>query len=68
MRRAAAPLVHLADQHRWALLMLQHLNKQAKHRVVYRGVGSIAFVAVCRFAMLVAPAPPDEQDNAPDDE
>lgn len=57
VRRALAPLIHLADKHRCALLMLRHLNKQGGSRAVYRGLGSIAFVAASRFAMLVARDP-----------
>jgi hypothetical protein len=57
VRRALAPLMHLAEKHRCALLMHRHLNKQGGSRAVYRGLGSIAFVAVCRFAMLVGRDP-----------
>jgi hypothetical protein len=57
VRRALAPLMRLAEKHRCALLMHRHLNKQGGNRAVYRGLGSIAFVAVCRFAMLVARDP-----------
>ena len=57
VRRALAPLIHLADKHRCTLLMHRHLNKQGGGHALYRGIGSIAFVAVCRYAMLVAPDP-----------
>jgi hypothetical protein len=57
VRRALAPLMHLADKHRCTLLMQRHLNKQGGGRALYRGLGSIAFVATCRFAMLVARDP-----------
>jgi hypothetical protein len=57
VRRALAPLMHLADKHRCSLLMHRHLNKQGCRNAVYRGLGSIAFVAACRFAMLVARDP-----------
>ena len=57
VRRALAPIMHLADKHRCALLMHRHLNKQGGTRAVYRGLGSIAFVAACRFAFLVARDP-----------
>jgi hypothetical protein len=52
-----APLAHLAEKHRCALLLQRHLNKQGGGRAVYRGLGSIAFVAACRFAMLVGRDP-----------
>jgi hypothetical protein len=57
VRRALAPLMHLAEKHRCALLMQRHLNKQGGGRALYRGMGSIAFVAACRFAMLVGRDP-----------
>ncbi len=57
VRRALAPLMQLAEKHRCALLMHRHLNKQGGSRAVYRGLGSIAFVAACRFAMLVGRDP-----------
>jgi hypothetical protein len=57
VRRALMPLMQLAEKHRCALLMHRHLNKQGGNRAVYRGLGSIAFVATCRFAMLVARDP-----------
>jgi hypothetical protein len=57
VRRALAPLMNLADKHRCTLLMHRHLNKQGGGRALYRGLGSIAFVAACRFAMLVGRDP-----------
>jgi hypothetical protein len=57
VRGALAPLVYLAEKHNCALLMHRHLNKQGGTRAVYRGLGSVAFMAMCRFAMLVAPDP-----------
>jgi hypothetical protein len=57
VRRALAPLIHLADKYRCTLLMHRHLNKQGGSRALYRGLGSIAFVAACRFVMLVGRDP-----------
>jgi hypothetical protein len=57
VRRALAPLLQLAEKHRCAVLMHRHLNKQGGSRALYRGLGSIAFVAACRFAMLVGRDP-----------
>jgi hypothetical protein len=67
VRRALAPLIHLADKHRCTLLMHRHLNKQGGHHAAYRGLGSIAFVATCRYAMLIGrdPAAPDRRVLAP---
>ncbi|HUE14489.1 MAG TPA: AAA family ATPase [Planctomycetaceae bacterium] len=63
VRRALAPLIHLADKHHCTLLMHRHLNKQGGHNAAYRGLGSIAFLAACRYAMLVGrdPAAPDRR-------
>jgi hypothetical protein len=57
VRRALAPLIQMADKHRCALLMHRHLNKQGGGRALYRGLGSIAFVAACRAALMVARDP-----------
>jgi hypothetical protein len=57
VRRALVPLIQLADKHRCTLLMHRHLNKQGGGRALYRGLGSIAFVAACRVALLVARDP-----------
>jgi hypothetical protein len=50
--------MRLADKHRCTLLMQGHLRKQGGPKALYRGLGTrrvaIAFVAACRFAMLVA--------------
>jgi hypothetical protein len=61
VRRALAPLMLLAERHRCAVLMHRHLAKRGGGRALYRGLGSIAFVAACRSAMLVArdPRTPD---------
>jgi hypothetical protein len=37
--------------------MHRHLNKQGGGRALYRGLGSIAFLAACRYAMLVGRDP-----------
>jgi hypothetical protein len=59
VRRGLAPLLHLAEKHRCALLLQRHLNKQGGGKAVYRGLGSIAFVAQCRAAYLVGRDPMD---------
>jgi hypothetical protein len=59
VRRALTPLMQVAERRRCALLMHRHLNKQGGGKALYRGLGSIAFVAACRFAMLVGRDPKD---------
>jgi AAA domain len=57
VRRALAPLAHLAQRHDCAVVLILHLNKAAHRQALYRGLGSIALVAACRSAWLVAPDP-----------
>jgi hypothetical protein len=59
VRSALGPLMQVAEQHQCALLLNRHLNKQGGGHALYRGLGSIAFVAACRFAMLVERDPHD---------
>jgi hypothetical protein len=59
VRRALTPLAQVAEKHRCALLMHRHLNKQGGNKALYRGLGSIAFVAACRFALMVGRDPKD---------
>ncbi len=59
VRRALVPLMQVAEKRRCAILMHRHLNKQGGGKALYRGLGSIAFVAACRFAMLVGRDPKD---------
>jgi hypothetical protein len=54
VRRALFPLVELADRYGCVILLLRHLNKEGGYEGLYRGGGSIGFVAVCRSAWLFA--------------
>jgi hypothetical protein len=57
VRAAMAPLMRIAEKYQCAILMHRHLNKRGGGDALYRGLGSIAFVAACRFAMLVEREP-----------
>jgi hypothetical protein len=57
VRRALEPVARLAEARRCAVLFVRHLNKLRGGRALYRGGGSIALVAVCRSAWLVAADP-----------
>jgi hypothetical protein len=57
VRLALAPLFRLAHKYRCCLLLLRHLNKTGRSQSIYRGGGSIAFVAACRAAWLIARDP-----------
>ncbi len=49
----------LAERTRCAFLMVRHLTKKPGRQPLYRGTGSIALIAACRLALLVAPHPAD---------
>ena len=57
IRRALYPLAQLARKYQCAIILIRHLNKKAGSRSLYRGGGSIGFVAACRSAWLVGPEP-----------
>jgi hypothetical protein len=57
VRRALLPLLLLAARRGCVVLLVRHLNKTARFASVYRGLGSIAFLAVCRSAWLIARDP-----------
>jgi hypothetical protein len=57
VRRALLPLVRLAEKHGCTILLVRHLNKTHGGVSVYRGAGSIAFLAVCRSGWLIARDP-----------
>jgi RecA-family ATPase len=57
VRRALGPLAQLADKHACVMLLHRHLNKSRGSQSLYRGGGSIAFLALCRSGWLIAPDP-----------
>ena len=59
VRQALEPLVSVAREHRCAVHLVRHLNKSGGARALYRGLESIALVAVCRAAWLVGRDPHD---------
>jgi RecA-family ATPase len=54
VRTALRPVLKLVQKHGVSLLLVGHLNKSGGGAALYRGMGSIAFVAVARIAMVVA--------------
>ena len=54
LRGLLAPLAELAAECRVAVLVVSHLNKSSTQPAMYRTMGSIAFVATARSALLVA--------------
>jgi RecA-family ATPase len=60
VRQALVCLARLAKKHHCVILMIRHLNKSLGQKALYRGGGSIGFVAACRTAWLVAKDPEHE--------
>ena len=59
IRKLLMPLSALADELDVAILGIGHFTKDAKRQALYRGIGSIAFVAAARTAFAVARDPAD---------
>jgi len=59
IRRALDPLVALAAAQGCTILLIRHLNKRGGDHALYRGLGAIGLVGVCRSAWLVAEDPED---------
>jgi len=60
VRQALADLAALAERSGLAVLAVRHLNKGGGGNPLYRGGGSIAFIAAARSGMLLARDPEDE--------
>lgn len=61
VRRVLGPVSLMAQRTGIVLLMLMHLNKGTGVSALYRSVGSIAFPAVARVVLGVAPDPNEEK-------
>jgi hypothetical protein len=57
VRRVLSPLAKLAEKHGCVMLLVRHLNKRTGGQAVYRGGGSISFIAACRSGWLVGRDP-----------
>jgi len=57
VRALLAQLEEIARQFRVAIVVVTHLNKNNTGPALYRFVGSLAFVAACRLAFVVARDP-----------
>jgi hypothetical protein len=57
IRRVLTPLAKLAEKYDCVIILVRHLNKTASKRSLYRGAGSMAFLAACRSAWLFAHHP-----------
>ena len=59
VRRVLSELAILAEKHRATILMIRHLRKAGTHKALYRGSGSIGFIASVRTGLLAARHPTD---------
>lgn len=59
VRRALGPLASLAARTNCTILLVRHLRKDESGRAIYRGQGSIGFIAAARTALLAARHPDD---------
>lgn len=61
VRQALTPLAEMLDRTQCAGALLRHLNKSNKvEAAIYRGLGSIGFIGVSRWGMVVARDKEDE--------
>lgn len=64
VRTILAALAALAAKHGCAILLVCHLTKGARDKAIYRGIGSIDFMAACRSALLAGLDPDDKNKRA----
>lgn len=60
VRALLAPLAELAERHRVAVVLVNHLSKSTGAKAIYRSMGSIGFAAAARAVWHVAKAPDNE--------
>ena len=61
VRRALAPLMAMAERTAISVTGIRHLNKTPGGKPLYRGGGSIAFIAAARSGLLLGPDPNDHR-------
>jgi hypothetical protein len=62
VRSILAPLVELAERHNVAVIAVMHLNKSPANKAIYRGLGSVGFMAAARTVWLLS-CDPDDPDS-----
>lgn len=60
VRRALHSLQELAEQARFAVILVRHLNKVGQGPAVYRGTGSIGIAGAARIGMVMGQHPDNE--------
>jgi hypothetical protein len=63
VRAVLTPLASLAERYGVAIICVQHLTKGGRDRPIYRGLGSIAYIAAARVVLLVGQNPDDERER-----
>ncbi|MFH0980025.1 MAG: AAA family ATPase [Planctomycetota bacterium] len=61
VRQLLARMAEMAGRFGVAVVLVDHLNKNSNARAMYRGMGSVAFVAASRAAWAVAKDPEDQE-------
>jgi len=64
LRSVLTPVAELAERFRVAVLVIRHLTKGNRDKAIYRGQGSIAYVAAARSVLLAGKNPADETERA----
>ncbi len=57
VRASLGPLLKVAERTQSAIIIVRHQTKSASNNALYRGIGSIAIIALARSGLLVAPEP-----------
>ncbi len=63
LRAVLTPLGQLAERFNVAVIAIRHLTKGSRDKAIYRGQGSIAYVAAARTVLLVGKNPQDESER-----
>ena len=63
LRSVLTPLAELAERFVVAVLVIRHLTKGTREKAIYRGQGSIAYVAAARSVLLLGKNPQDESER-----
>jgi RecA-family ATPase len=53
VRELLSPLMSIAERYALACLVIRHFTKQVDARAMYRGAGSVDFMAACRSAFII---------------
>jgi RecA-family ATPase len=61
VRELLSPLMSIAERYSLACLVIRHFTKQVDARAMYRGAGSVDFMAACRAAFIIVES--DEEAN-----